>query len=259
LTQVEVSLENEGVRFPSGTWLSWEQVEEIQEAENSCFAVEGNTLRKIQLFSETSNQLFSLYPTAGAPTMLISGIPMHRIKDTDPHRDTLEKIKSIRPVHGRVLDTATGLGYTAIEAAKSARLVITVEVDEAALEVAHHNPWSQALFDNPRIQQIIGDSYEVIPALKAEAFDCIIHDPPMINLNGDLYSGEFYHELYRLLRYRGKLFHYIGDPNSKSGRGTTAGVVRRLGEAGFTRCSPTFGVIATNNPAILKKYPYVWL
>jgi hypothetical protein len=247
LSQVESSLENGGVRFPSGEWLTWEQVEEIGEADNRCFVVEGSELHKIQFFSETSNQAFSLYPTAGAPTMLISGLPMHRIKDTDPHRDTLEKIKSIRPVYGRVLDTATGLGYTAIEAAKSARIVVTVEIESTALEVARLNPWSQALFGNPRIQQVIGDSFELLPALREGAFDCIIHDPPMINLNGDLYSGEFYRYLYRALRYRGKLFHYIGDPHSKSGKGITVGVMRRLGEAGFRRVQrapQAFGVVA---------------
>lgn len=247
LTQIEAALDDTGVRFPGENQLTWGQLEEIEAVENGCFLVEGDTLHKIQYFSEISNQLFSLYPTSGAPTMLISGIPMHRIKDTEPNRDTLEKIKAIRPIHGRVLDTATGLGYTAIEAAKSARMVLTVEIEPAALEVARLNPWSQALFGNARIQQILGDSFEVIPALQAAAFDCIIHDPPMINLNGDLYSGEFYRQLYRVLRFRGKLFHYIGDPKSKSGKGITAGVMRRLDEAGFrrvVRAPQAFGVVA---------------
>jgi predicted methyltransferase len=247
LTKIEAKLESVGVRFPRGMLLTWEQMEAIQDAENSCFLVDGDTIQKIQFFSETSNQLFSLYPTEGAPTMLVSGIPMHRIKDTDPHRDTLEKIKAIHPLTGRVLDTATGLGYTAIEAAKSVRFVVTIEIDPAALMVAHHNPWSQAMFDNPRIQQIRGDSFELIPTMRELSFDCIIHDPPAINLYGELYSGEFYRHLYRILRHRGKLFHYIGDPKSRSGRSTTMGVVRRLGEAGFKRvrrAPKAFGVVA---------------
>jgi predicted methyltransferase len=247
LSQIEASLESGGVRFPDGTWLSWGQVEEIQEAKNSCFLIEGSTMHKIQSFSEISNQLFSLYPTMGAPTMLISGIPMHRIKDTEPHQDTLEKIKAIRPINGRVLDTATGLGYTAIEAARSARSVVTIEISQAALEVARFNPWSRALFDDAHIEQIIGDSYEIIPTMPDGIFNCIIHDPPAITLYGDLYSGEFYRQLYRVLRFRGKLFHYIGNPESKSGGSVTNGVVRRLGEAGFTRVQrvpKAFGVVA---------------
>lgn len=247
LTLIEATLESGGVRFPQGILLTWQQVAAIQDAENSCFLVDGDTIQKIQFFSETSNQLFSLYPTEGAPTMLVSGIPMHRIKDIDPHHDTLEKIKAIHPLTGRVLDTATGLGYTAIEAAKSARFVVTIEIDPTALMVARHNPWSQTLFDNPRIQQIRGDSFELTPAMKEGSFDCIIHDPPAINLYGELYSGEFYKHLYRILRQRGKLFHYIGDPESRSGRSITRGVVRRLGEAGFKRvrrAPKAYGVVA---------------
>ena len=53
--------------------------------------------------------------------------------------------------------------------------------------------------------------------------------------------------IWRVLRRNGKLFHYIGDPDSKSGARTTKGVVRRLQEAGFTRIVPkpqAFGVAA---------------
>jgi predicted methyltransferase len=66
---------------------------------------------------------------------------------------------------GQVLDTATGLGYTAIEAAKTAAHVTTIELDPTALEVARCNPWSQALFDNPKIMQRIGDSFDVAETL----------------------------------------------------------------------------------------------
>jgi hypothetical protein len=58
---------------------------------------------------------------------------------------------------------------------------------------------------------------------------------------------DFYHELYRVLRSGGKLFHYIGDPESKSGRSVTAGVLRRLEQAGFRelqRAPRAFGVTA---------------
>ena len=57
----------------------------------------------------------------------------------------------------------------------------------------------------------------------------------MLSLAGELYSGEFYRDCWRVLRRNGKMFHYIGDPDSKSGARTTKGVVRRLQEAGFTR------------------------
>ena len=81
--------------------------------------------------------------------MLIAGFVMHRIKDIDPMQDTLRKIATISPIGGRVLDTATGLGYTAIEAAKTADEVVTIELDPGAQQIARLNPWSQALFQTP--------------------------------------------------------------------------------------------------------------
>jgi len=246
LSSVEVALDQNGIRLPEGLRLSWEMVAEIREAENSCFVVEPEGLMKVQFFSELTNRLYSLMPTEKAPTMLVSGIPMHRIKGTDPQQDTREKIKAIKPVVGMVLDTATGLGYTAIQASESAEQVVTIELDPAALEVARYNPWSQRLFDNPKINQLIGDSYELVKDFEGDIFNRIIHDPPAFNLAGDLYSGEFYRQLYRVLRPGGQLFHYIGDPKSKSGRNITAGVIERLRQSGFKavkRAPRAFGVV----------------
>ncbi|MCJ7625799.1 MAG: hypothetical protein MUO76_20090, partial [Anaerolineaceae bacterium] len=160
-TTTEARLDTTGVHFPGGQYLDWDAVEEIQSARNSCFLLEASGLHKIQVFSAETDRFYSLMPTSSAPTMLISGFPMHRIKGTDPQRDTLEKIRTIQPLVGQVLDTATGLGYTAIEAARTAEHVLTVELDPAALEMARLNPWSQELFDNLKISQTIGDSYEV--------------------------------------------------------------------------------------------------
>lgn len=247
LTTVEALLDADCVRLPAGEWLAWEQVEEIAGSENKCFLVEGGSLIAIQVFSETTNWLRSLYPTESAPTVLVSGTLMHRVKDTDPYRDTLQKIRAIKPVVGWVLDTATGLGYTAIEAAKTAEQVVTVEVDPAALEVARLNPWSRELFDNPRIEQIVGDVYDMVEGLDDAAFERIIHDPPMFSLAGELYSGDFYREMHRVLKPRGRMFHYIGDPQSKSGQSVTRGVMRRLQEVGFSRVvrrPEAFGVVA---------------
>ncbi len=137
--------------------------------------------------------------------MLISGIPMHRIKDTNPERDTREKIKAARPT-GRVLDTATGLGYTAISAAKTAEHVITIELDPAAQEICCLNPWSQGLFDNPKIEQRIGDSFDVIETIEDASLSCIIHDPPTFSLAGHLYSGAFYAEMVSGTQTRGTGF-----------------------------------------------------
>ncbi len=247
LSTVTVTLDADGVQLQPGERLTWEDVAFINEDENSCFHLTPESINKIQVFSPETNRLYTLYPTASAPTMLISGIPMHRIKESDPHRDTLAKVQTLRPLTGQVLDTATGLGYTAIEAAKTAAHVVTLELDPAGLEVARRNPWSQALFGNPKIEQRIGDSGELICDFADSSFDAILHDPPMFGLAGHLYSADFYRELYRVLKPRGRLFHYIANPDSKQGATITRGVIQRLTAVGFTKVTrrpEAFGVVA---------------
>lgn len=247
LTIVTVSLDANGVRFADGGLVTWDDVGEIADSENACFVVEDEGIRQIRVFSETTNWVRSLMPTEGAPTMLVSGIPMHRVSGIDPYHDTLRKITAIKPIQGVVLDTATGLGYTAIEAARTAERVVTIELDPAGIEIARQNPWSRGLFDNPRIEQVIGDACEEVTRLADNTFSRIIHDPPAMALAGELYSGAFYRELHRILRRNGRLFHYIGDPESASGRNITRGVIRRLQESGFGRIvrrPEAFGVVA---------------
>jgi predicted methyltransferase len=244
-----VMIEREGVYLPDKKMLTFEELEYICKSERSCFVFDDEGAQKIRFFSESTNKVYSLMPTHGAPTLLISGIAMHRIKGVDPYKDTLEKIKSVAPVTGPVLDTATGLGYTAIEAAKTADQVITIELDPACLEIARLNPWSQPLFDNPKITSIIGDSLEEIQAFDDKQFARIIHDPPVFSLAGELYSAQFYQQAFRVLQARGRLFHYIGSLDSKSRQNNAVarGAMRRLREAGFSRVvrrPRAFGVVA---------------
>ncbi len=247
LTSVVVTLSSDEVAFPGGERVTWEHVARISEVENQCFVVENGGVRSIQVFSETTNWLRSLMATTGAPTMLVAGFPMHRIKDTDPWKDTLAKVAAAAPVTGRVLDTATGLGYTAIVAAKTASHVTTIELDPAGLEVARLNPWSRDLFDNPNITQVIGNAFERIHDFGDGTFERVLHDPPTFSLAGELYSAEFYREVYRVLARNGRFFHYIGDPESNVGRRVTTGVLRRMQDVGFRRVvrhPEAFGVVA---------------
>src|SRR5829696_6268996 len=136
LTAITLSLTDEGVRLPGGRTLAWEDVAAIAQQETACFALLADgTIERIGQFSEALSRHYSLFPTAGAPTLLIGGFSMHRIKDTDPMRDTLSKVRAAAPLRGRVLDTSTGLGYTAIEAAKSPQVeeVVTIEIDPTTL------------------------------------------------------------------------------------------------------------------------------
>ena len=132
-------------------------------------------------------------------------------------------------------------------AAERADRVTTIELDPAAQSVARRNPWSCGLFDNPKISQIVGDSNDEIDKFPRESFHGIIHDPPMFSLAGELYSLAFYEQAYRVLKSNGRMFHYIGNPESKSGARVTRGVVQRLKEAGFSQVIPkpkAFGVTA---------------
>ncbi len=247
ITTCEVGLSRDFVTLPDGQTLTWDIISEITDNELSCYQVQDDDIKKIQFFSETFNRYYSLMPTEAAPTLLISGIPMHRIKDTDPHKDTLSKIKAITPVTGEVLDTTMGLGYTATQAARTANHVTTIELDPAVVAVCRCNPWSLALFDNPKITRKVGHAWDVVEQLENERFSRIIHDPPMFSLAGELYAADFYRELRRVLKGNGRLFHYIGDPESRFGGRVTRGVVRRLKEVGFRRVKPyprAFGVVA---------------
>ncbi len=247
LSTVAVALTPDGVVFPSGQRLTWRDVEEIDGDNAGCFALQDGTVKKIHTFSTALNRPYSLMPTSGAPTIINAGFTMHRIVGIDPYEDTRHKIRAIAPLRGTVLDTTTGLGYTAIEAAKTADHVVTIELDPAVLDIARYNPWSRALFDNPRIEQRIGDSYEVVPTLAAESFTRVIHDPPSFSLAGELYSGVHYKQLYRVLRRGGRLFHYIGNLESKHGHKVATGATRRLREVGFARvvrAPEAFGLVA---------------
>jgi predicted methyltransferase len=59
-----------------------------------------------------------------------------------------------------------------------------------------------------------------------------MHDPPRFSFAGELYSLEFYKELFRILKTNGRIFHYLGNPKKNT---LKKGVKRRLEEAGFEK------------------------
>ncbi len=246
-TRVRVRLTKEGIEYPGGLLLRWEDAKYIVQHPKMCFRVVPGGLKRLQRFSPLTKRVVSLFPTGAAPTLTLSGIPMHRIQGIDPWKDTLNKIQVARP-QGRVLDTCMGLGYTAIVAAHRAEWVLTVELDPAVLSVARENPWSEEVFSTPNIAVVQADVAEFIRVLPDAFFSVIIHDPPMFALAGELYSHQFYTELYRVLRPRGRVFHYVGNPEGKMARNVTRSVGQRLRAAGFRHIRPVrkaFGLIAT--------------
>jgi uncharacterized protein len=246
-TKTRVKVTQSTVELTENISLKGDDLAEIAESETACYLVDEDGIHKIALFSEEFNRYYSLRPTKRAPTMLVGGFPMHRIKDVDPHQDTLNKIATVGALSGHVLDTTTGLGYTAIEAAKRAETVTTIELDPTVIEICRFNPWSQDLFTRKNIERLTGDAYDLVQDLPAGRYSFIFHDPPTFKLAGQLYSAEFYAHTLRLLRRGGKLFHYTGDLNSGAGATVAKGAMRRLREVGFRKVDrhpEAFGLVA---------------
>jgi predicted methyltransferase len=162
---------------------------------------------------------------------------MHRTDEVDPKTDSMLKVRSLGKIFGKVLDTCTGLGYTAILAANSpnVKMVITFEKDKNILFLAKQNPCSKPLFEDEKISLCIHDSFLAVKAIKSNYFNFIIHDPPRFSLAPELYSQEFYNELYRILKPKGRIFHYTGKPGSKQGKNYAKGISKRLKLAGFKK------------------------
>jgi predicted methyltransferase len=235
-TQTAVSLGEGFVRLSGEVRVSLDNLRVIANCEDAVFAVSEGTVEKVIRFSEATSRTYKLRPTADWPALEISGILMHRIKGTTPKRDAQAKLRLVSPVRGAVLDTCMGLGYTAILAALTADSVTVIEKDRNVLETARLNPYSQPLFEEPKIKVIHGDATEVVPSFGTAAFDIVNHDPPTLSIAGELYSDAFYAELLRILKPGGKLLHYTGAPGSRGRRvDLNASVTRRLTRVGFVK------------------------
>ncbi len=230
LSQQSVFITDSFAVFPNGEKLDLRLSERIDA--KSCYLIQNQKLAKVQLFSPATNRHYKLVPTSDWPTVTISGVPMHQKTRVTPKKDAYEKVNAIA-IHGNVLDTCTGLGYTAILASEKADHVTTAEKDENILALARINPHSQALFERKNIEIVQDDIFTAIRTFNKELFDVIVHDPPTFKLAGELFGREFYRELYRVLKKDGWLFHYTGRFGIRSGRKFIDEVIKRLKEVGF--------------------------
>ena len=89
---------------------------------------------KIEGFSEQTRRVASLLPIeSSAPTAVLGGFNMHRMKSVTPAEDTARKLGALGTarggIRGRVLDVCTGLGYTCLGAARTPNVdeVVTIE------------------------------------------------------------------------------------------------------------------------------------
>lgn len=263
-SQSRVTLTPEGIAHEKSLLATWDELIEIAEKRQGCWAVydDGSKPWRVSALSKNTQIPASLCPPlggkTGAPTMVLGGFTMHRIAGDgmNPTVDTAAKISAVSSAlfpGASVLDTCCGLGYTAIGAAEKVGgngRVVSIELDEASLEMCAYNPWSSGLFDGKLpIEVMQGDSCEICKSLPDGVFNAIIHDPPARALcRKGLYSLDFYKSLRRLLKPSGTLFHYIGRFDSKESGSLYRGITERLHSAGFKtvkRRDSAFGLVAT--------------
>jgi len=195
--------------------------------------------------SRYTTSLIKLVPTDwGPPTFEINGIKMLPTSQVSPYTDAERKVALIQPRGKVILDTCGGLGYFAAWCVlgKAAR-VLSFEKNPDVIWLRSLNPWSPETGGG--LTLTVGDIAEQIAALPDESVDAILHDPPRFGIAGELYSQAFYDHLARVVKRKGKMFHYIGTPNKlTSGRNVPNEVTKRLQRAGFVTQAVGDGVLA---------------
>lgn len=225
-TQTTVALDAQGwsvngQRYP---WMD-------HPRERTLYYWNGSTWEAVQRYSTA---LIKLVPTDwGPPTFEIDGIKMLPTAQLSPWEDAQRKVALIAPRGKTILDCCGGLGYfAACCVAEGAARVQSFEKNPDVIWLRGLNPWSPQPGGALTLEN--RDITEAIPTLPDAAFDAVLHDPPRFGIAGELYSQNFYDQLARVLKRRGRLFHYTGTPNKlTSSRDVPAEVTRRLQKSGF--------------------------
>jgi predicted methyltransferase len=192
-----------------------------------------------------TTSLIKLVPTQwGAPTFEIDGIKMLPSERISPFADAQKKVALIQPRGKTMLDTCGGLGYFAAWCIEGkAERILSFEKNPDVIWLRSLNPWSPPVGDVLTLTE--GDITEQIVTIPDASVDAVLHDPPRFGIAGELYSQVFYEQLWRVLRRKGRLFHYTGTPNRlTSGRDVPNEVARRLERAGFKAKLEGDGVLA---------------
>jgi predicted methyltransferase len=204
---------------------------------------------KFEPVQRYTHALVKLVPTKwGPPTFEIDGIKMLPTERVSPYADAERKVGLIQPRGKTILDTCGGLGYFAAGCLKAgAKKIVSFEKNADVIWLRSLNPWSPEA--GGELTLIHGDIVEAIGKLSESSVDAILHDPPRFGIAGELYSQAFYDQLARVLRKRGRLFHYTGSPNKlTTGRDVPNEVAKRLRKAGFATALNGDGVLATKTP-----------
>ncbi|MEO8224011.1 MAG: SAM-dependent methyltransferase, partial [Gammaproteobacteria bacterium] len=199
-----------------------------------------------------TTSLIKLVPTEwGPPTFEIDGVKMLPTAQVSPWADAGRKVGLIQPRGKVVLDTCGGLGYFAAWCLQGqAARVLSHEKNADVIWLRSLNPWSppSSGLSDRRLTLTQGDIAVQIVALPDASVDAILHDPPRFGLAGELYSQVFYDQLARVLRRKGRLFHYTGTPNRlTSGRDVPHEVAKRLRHSGLVTELIGDGVLAVKN------------
>ena len=235
-TEVEIAADawiHGGTRFP------WPE----QCKDRTIYYWDGASFQPVSRFS---GGLIKLVPTEwGPPTFEIDGIKMLPTAKISPYADAEIKVSWIQPRDKVVLDTCGGLGYFAAWClAGGAAQVLSFEKNPDVIWLRSLNPWSPPT--GGALKLTPGDVARTITTLADNSVGAILHDPPRFGIAGELYSQEFYNQLSRVLRRKGRLFHYTGTPNKlTSGRDVPTEVSARLRHAGFATELKGDGVFAT--------------
>jgi uncharacterized protein len=217
--------------------------------ERTIYFWDGEEFRPVARYTSS---LIKLVPTQwGPPTFEIDGIKMLPSAHVSPYEDAQRKVALIQPRDKTILDTCGGLGYFAAWCLSGgARHVVSFEKNPDVLWLRSLNPWSPegAGELDDRLQLELGDVHLRIKESANGSFDAVLHDPPRFGIAGELYSRAFYDELARVLKRKGKLFHYTGSPNKlTTGRDVPREVANRLGRAGFATELRLDGVLAVKH------------
>ncbi|MFZ1909085.1 MAG: hypothetical protein WAU52_08410 [Burkholderiales bacterium] len=192
-----------------------------------------------------TTSLVKLVPTEwGPPTFEIDGIKMLPTAHGSPWADAEHKVGLIQPRGKAILDTCGGLGYFAAWCLLGqAKQVHSYEKTADVIWLRSLNPWSPETGGGLTLTH--GDIAVQIGTLASDSVDAILHDPPRFGTAGELYSQAFYDQLARVLKRKGRLFHYTGAPNKlTSGRDVPSEVAKRLRHAGFVAELTGDGVLA---------------
>lgn len=248
---VEVSLDlglsTTSVSLKEQSW-DIESLTKVSENRDSVYFIDGGEFYQAAV---STDHYYRLFRSEGStvPALMIDGVLMHRIKDVHPWQDAKMKANLCARKGFKMLEICTGLGYSTIAClGKDIQSITTIEKDENVIKLAQINPWSRKLFSDNRVQLINGDAISEIKKLNRNQFNAVLHDPPRFSMGSELYALDFYQEIYRVLKQKGILYHYVGNPGSRyKKKDIPKGVMKRLREAGFqdvTKREETLGVTA---------------